>query len=161
MNFENLLTLVIGSFSIELTFLSQIGTFSINLNHQWKCREQNENFQTVLVIIYQNFTVFQYRSDSRQVERILISSTVNLVYELPHELPNNLTLQKIMKYQKNISLSSRNQTLEIAVKTHTKFDTKLFFSCPVLLDFSILFQIFCPGLQAYLCRIFVIYFYCH
>ena len=24
---------------------------------------------------------------------------------------------------------------------------KLFLSCPVLLDFSILFQIFCPGLQ--------------
>ena len=31
------------------------------------------------------------------------------------------------------------------VKTHAKVDIKLFFSCPVLLDFSILFQIFCPG----------------
>ena len=34
----------------------------------------------------------------------------------------------------------------MAVKKHAKTDTKLFFSCPVLLDYSILFQIFCPGL---------------
>ena len=65
--------------------------------------------------------------------------------------------QKISKYQKNFklgwthsivpSLPSRNQTLVIAVKKHAKIDTKLFFSCPVSLDFFILFQIFCPRLQ--------------
>ena len=46
-----------------------------------------------------------------------------------------------------LSLKSRNQTLEIAINKHAKKDTKLFFSCPVLMVFSILFQIFCPGLS--------------
>ena len=45
------------------------------------------------------------------------------------------------------SLTSRTQTLPIAVKKQAKTDTKLLFSCPVLRDHSILFQIFCPGLQ--------------
>ena len=35
----------------------------------------------------------------------------------------------------------------MAVKKHAKIDIKLFLSCPVFLDFSILFQIFCSGLQ--------------
>ena len=34
----------------------------------------------------------QYRLDLRQVKRALISSTTNLVYELPRELPNDLRL---------------------------------------------------------------------
>ena len=76
---------------------------------------------------------------------------------LPHELPNDLRLQEIRKYQKNLkfewshslvpSLLSRTSALPIAVKKHAKTDTKLFSSCPVLLDYSILFQIFCPGLS--------------
>ena len=52
------------------------------------------NFMTsqpaILIIIFWNFTIFQYRSDSPQVEGNLISSIANLVYELPHELPNKL-----------------------------------------------------------------------
>ena len=44
------------------------------------------------------------------------------------------------------SLLSRNKNLAIAVKKHAKADIKRFMSCPLLLDFSILFQIFCPGL---------------
>ena len=57
-----------------------------------------------LVIIFWHYTVFQYRFDSPQVKRNLISSI-------------------------------------------TKVDINLFLPCPILLDFSILFQIFCPGLQ--------------
>ena len=34
----------------------------------------------------------------------------------------------------------------MAVKKHVKVDIKLFLFSPILLDFSILFQIFCPGL---------------
>ena len=45
------------------------------------------------------------------------------------------------------SLFSRTYTLRIAVKKHAKSDTKLFFPCPILRDYSILFQIFCRGLQ--------------
>ena len=61
-DFKKLSTLIIGSFLIEVTFLSQRTIFSKNLNHHWKCREQKENFQAILVMFW-NFTIFQYRSD--------------------------------------------------------------------------------------------------
>ena len=44
------------------------------------------------------------------------------------------------------TLPSRNYTLAIAGKKQAKVDMKLSLSCPILLGFSILFQIFCPGL---------------
>ena len=76
---------------------------------------------------------------------------------LASQVVEQLKTLDFRKYQKNIKfgwthglvvrLPSRTQTLRITVKKHTKTDTKLFFSCPVLLDYSILFQIFCPGLQ--------------
>ena len=50
---------------------------------------------TILVIIFQNFAKFYYRSDLPQVKGNLISSTANLVYELPHKLPNDLRLRKL------------------------------------------------------------------
>ena len=40
----------------------------------------------------------------------------------------------------------RNYTLVIAVKKHAKVDVKLSLSCPILLDLSILFTVFCPVL---------------
>ena len=114
---------------------------------------------TILVIILWNFTIFQYRSDSSQVKRNLISIVANFAYELPHELLNDLRLrilgnQEILENLRFVwrhslmpSPASRTQTLPIAVKEHAKTDTKLFFFCPVLLDYSILFQISSPGLQ--------------
>ena len=45
------------------------------------------------------------------------------------------------------SLPSTNSTLAVAVKKHVKVDIELFLPGPVLLDFSILFQLFSPGLQ--------------
>ena len=80
-------------FFIEVTFLSQISPFSRNLNCHWKCREQKENFQTILMIIFWNFTIFYYRSDSPQVKGNLISSMAKLVYKLPQELQNDLRLR--------------------------------------------------------------------
>ena len=53
-----------------------MSAFSRNLNHHWKCREQKENFQTILVIIFWNFIIFLYRSDSPQIKQNLISSRV-------------------------------------------------------------------------------------
>ena len=81
-------------FLIELAFLSRISTFSENLNHQWMCREQKENFQTILVIIFWNFKSF-YRSDMPQVKQNLIPSItiLNLVYQLSHESINDLRLR--------------------------------------------------------------------
>ena len=52
---------------------------------------------TILVIIFWNFTMFQYRSDSPQVKGNLIPSRANMVYELPPELPNDLRNQEILK----------------------------------------------------------------
>ena len=51
------------------------------------------------------------------------------------------------------SLRSRNYILAVAVKKQANVDIKLSFSFPFLLDFSIFFQIFCPGLpeQAKFC----------
>ena len=45
---------------------------------------------TILVIIFWNFTMIQYRSDYPQVKRNVISSIANLVYQLPHDSPNDL-----------------------------------------------------------------------
>ena len=60
----------------------------------------------ILVVIFWNFTILQYISDSAQVKRNLITSIAKLVYELPHELPNNLRLrifrnQEILKKYKS------------------------------------------------------------
>ena len=55
----------------------------------WKRREKEKNFEITLVIIFWNFAMFYYRSDSPQVKRNVISSIANLVYELPYELPPN------------------------------------------------------------------------
>ena len=108
----------------------------------------------ILVKIFWNFTMLQYRSDQPQVKRNMISSIANLVCT---RVAERLKTQEIRKYQENVkfgwrhspapSLPPRNYTLAIAVKNHAKVDIKLSLSCPVLLDFSIPFQILCPGLQ--------------
>ena len=81
-----------------------------------------------------------------QVKRNLISSITNLVYELLHELPNNLRLRRNSWVP---SLPARTQISARVIRKLAKVDIKLFLSCPILLDFSILFQIFCPGLYHY------------
>ena len=64
-----------------------------DFNQHWKCKEQKQNFQTILVMTFRNFTMFQYRSHSPQVKQNVLSSTGNLVYKLHHELPNDLRLR--------------------------------------------------------------------
>ena len=54
--------------------------------------------------------MFYYRSDSLQVKRNVISSIANLVYELPHELPNDLRF----KILRNTEILGKSQ---IWVKT--------------------------------------------
>ena len=70
-----------------------MSNFSRNLYHRQECREQREIFQTILIIIFCNFAVFKYRSDSPQVQENMISTITNLKYELSHELPNDLRLR--------------------------------------------------------------------
>ena len=128
-----------------------MSTFSRNLNNHWKCREQQENFQTILVIIFWNLRISQSRSNSSQLKQNLISNIAKLV----HELPNDLKLMILRKQEILEKLQvmvdtyptaqfppSRNQTLVKADMKHAKIDTRLFFSCLSLLYFSILSQIF-------------------
>ena len=49
---------LIGRFLTELTFLNKMSIFSRNWNHGLKCRERKENFQTIIVIMFSNFTMF-------------------------------------------------------------------------------------------------------
>ena len=51
-------------------------------------------------------------------------------------------------YALNFSLSAQNSVKKqsTTVKKRANLDIKLFLSCTVLLDISILFQIFCPEL---------------
>ena len=97
----------------------------------------------ILVIIFLNFTKFQYGLHSPQVKRNFIFSIANLVYELPND-ERLLGSQEIRKYQKNLKPGWR-QGLVPSLSSRT-FRT-LLISCPILLDFCILFEIYCPGLQ--------------
>ena len=106
----------------------------------------------ILVIIFWNVAMFQYRSYQPQVKRNLISSISNLVYELPHELPNDLRLKILgneeifgkseiaWRHSLVPSLPSRNETLAIAVKQHTKVDIRILFSCPVFYWISLFYS---------------------
>ena len=82
---------------IELTILSQVSNFYRNLNLHQNCREQKKHFQAILVIIFWNFIVFQYRSQLPQVKQNLIFSITNAEFQLPQELPNNLRFRIIEK----------------------------------------------------------------
>ena len=74
---------------------------------------------------------------------------------MPHKLPNDLRLRILgnkevlgkSQFGWRHSLSSRYKTLAIVVKKYAKMDIKLLMSCPLLPDFSILFQIFFPRLS--------------
>ena len=54
---------------------------------------QKKIFQTILVIIFWDFLMFYQIFFSPQVKRIVIISNKNVLYELPHELPNYLRLR--------------------------------------------------------------------
>ena len=54
---------------------------------------------TILVIIFWNITMFQYRSDSLQRKPNLISIIITLICEFPHELLSNLRLRILEKQQ--------------------------------------------------------------
>ena len=57
-DFRKLSTLLIGSFRQNyFFFLIQMSALFRNLSNHWICREQNKNFQTILVIIFWNFPV--------------------------------------------------------------------------------------------------------
>ena len=84
---------IIAAFLAELTFLNVMSVFSGNQNHRWRCRDQNKNFRTIMIIISWNFTIFHYKPNWPQVKRNLVSSIANLVYQMPCEFPNVLRLR--------------------------------------------------------------------
>ena len=54
---------------------------------------QRKNFQTILVIIFSGFLMFYQIFLSPQMKPIVIINNKHDIYELPHELPNDLTLR--------------------------------------------------------------------
>ena len=109
------------------------------------------NLPNILVIIFWNFTTFQYRFDLPPGNWNLTSSMKNFVWELPNKLLNDVRLncQKSDGWKQSLapSLPSTNETFAIAVEKYAKADMKVFQSCPILLNFLNLFQVFCPGLS--------------
>ena len=74
-----------------------MSTFFQKLNSS--SEENVKNSQPILVIIFRNFTTFQYRFNSKQLKRSLMSSITNLVCELPWELPNDLRFKILEKQE--------------------------------------------------------------
>ena len=111
----------------------------------------------ILVAIFWNFMMFQCMSISPQVRRTLISSIINLVYELPHQLLNDLRLESLGNQELIENFQIWVETYRSAQSPFQKVtfgninqkvrksSIKVFQSYPVLLDF--LFEIYCPGLQ--------------
>ena len=54
---------------------------------------------TILVIIFCDFLMFYQIFLSPQVKRIVIISNKHGIYELPHELPNDLRLRMLGKFR--------------------------------------------------------------
>ena len=82
--FKNLSTFIIGSFLTEPTFLSQAITFSRNLNHNWKCREQKKNISNrYIVLIMRSENTRKFASESKDPSLWFISEiqfgTINLI----------------------------------------------------------------------------------
>ena len=78
-----------GFFQIELPFLSKVRAIFRHWNYYSKCREQIKNYQTIIGIIFWNFTTFWKSLDSQQLKRWLVSTLKNIVCVCvwPHELP--------------------------------------------------------------------------
>ena len=51
-----------------------------------------QHVSTIMILIFWNFTIFQFRSDSPEVKQSLIFSIRNLIYKYPDELSNDLRL---------------------------------------------------------------------
>ena len=85
-----------------------------------------------MVLPFWHFIMFFYRPDEPQVKRNVISCTKNVVYELPHELANNLRLRILGK--KEILTKS-----EIWVKTWNSAQS------PFQKLKLVVFQIYCLG----------------
>ena len=88
-----------------------------------------------LDILYNRFGV---RVASRVAERLKTQNLSNL---------GNIREFRIRVETQSSTTPSRNYTLAIAVKKHGKENINLFLSRPVLMGFSILFQIFSSGLS--------------
>ena len=78
-------------------FLSKNIEILRNLNHDQICKGEKVKLQTITDIKLWNAWRFWYRFHSPQVKWYLISSTRNIVFELPHELPNHLRLKNLRK----------------------------------------------------------------
>ena len=107
---------------------------------------RNSEMDTILFIIFCNFKILQYWSDSLQVKQSRTSIIANLVNKLPYKLPNNfrrLTISKksqdLRKYQKNSKSGRRHQVI---AGNYSQNVAKVDTGCQFVSFFFILFFIY-------------------
>ena len=110
------------------------------------------NRSYIACIIIEIFIKFH---STTQVKWDLISCTKSFLYELPHKLLNDLRLkmvenQEILeKLQNCVGEESKVQSpllkefLTLALSNYSKEDIKNFWSCPIVIIFSIFPKVFC------------------
>ena len=81
------------------------------------------------------------------IHRKLFLALKNCPIKMSNSHPPPPPLSGIQKTLEVVPSISSRQILPITIKKHWKVDIKLFLYCPILLDFSILFKIFCLSLQ--------------
>ena len=104
------------------------------LNHDQRRKAQMKIFQTTMVIISGQFTVFQYKFGLSQVKLEMISSILESVNELTHKFTNGLKVrtqgnQEKLENSKSWGLSLMTQTQP---KKGKKTDIKVFSYCLIL-----------------------------
>ena len=82
---QKVFTVTYWQFQTELSFLNQISFFSRTFNHQWQRRGKSDNISELSNVLVQIRLT--------QVKQNVISSLANLLYDLSHELSNELRLR--------------------------------------------------------------------
>ena len=89
--------LILEKFQLQLGwgFFIYFPVFSQNRDYSrnWRPEMLTKSFQAISDIINLQFSVLMWKFNLSQVKQYLISSIVNSVYKLLHELPNNLRLR--------------------------------------------------------------------
>ena len=76
-------------------------------------------FQTILVIIFTDFFMFQQFFLSPQAKRMVIISTKQVIYELPHKFLDDLKL-RIFGNKKTLKISQISTQLEPSAQSSSK-----------------------------------------
>ena len=150
---ENNMTNIFRISHILQTYLTSLQASEITAKYkkrgyqpQHKVNHSYSSITIILVIIFWNFTIFWYRPNSPPIHHFIMPSIANLVYELPNGLrPRILGNQEILEksqiwVEAKPSAQSLFKKLDIGNSNQKSRKNGL-------LEFCLLFQIFCSGQQ--------------